>query len=54
MLSATRDLVLPTTITGSDPRPAWSTVALTLGANLARREVGPPEAAIPAADPRCA
>jgi 5-methyltetrahydropteroyltriglutamate--homocysteine methyltransferase len=113
MLNATRDLVLPTTITGSYPRPAWFTeglhrrpfkealgdsvfreqyldavscvlgeqvragldivadgdsrfdrtvggrswfysVAITLGANLVRRELGLPQAPVPAADPRFA
>jgi len=78
MLNATRDLVLPTTITGSCPRPAWFTeglhprpfkdalgdcarriafykcVAITLGANVVRRELGLPEAPVPAADPRFA
>ncbi len=28
MLNATRDLVLPTTITGSYPRPSWFTEGL--------------------------
>jgi hypothetical protein len=52
-LNATRDLVLPTTITGSYPRPAWfKCVAIALGANLVRRELGLPEAPVPAADPR--
>jgi hypothetical protein len=48
MLDATRDPVLPTTITGSSPRPQW----LTLGADIVRRETKLPEVAIPAADPR--
>ena len=55
MLDATRDLTLPTTVTGSWPRPSWfiyKTVAINLGANMVRRELKLPEVEIPAADPR--
>jgi hypothetical protein len=84
MLSATRNAILPTTITGSYPRPSWfvaglhgrpfkealgeslfreqyldavawrmrAVVAINLGANIVRRELGLPEVAIAAADPR--
>jgi hypothetical protein len=53
MLDATRDLAQPTTITGSTPRPPRLTcVAITLGADIVRRELKLPEVEIPAADPR--
>jgi hypothetical protein len=55
MLTVTRDLVLPTTITGSYPKPNWYTQGLHgrpfKVANLVRRELGLPEAPIRAADP---
>ena len=55
MLDATRDLVEPTTTTGSTPRPQRLTcVAITPGADIVRRELKLPEVEIPAADPRWA
>ena len=53
MLTVTKDLVLPTTITGS-----WiafyTCAALVQGTNIVRRELGRPEARVRIADPRYA
>ena len=52
MLDATRDLAQPTP-TGSTPRlPQLTCVAITLGADIVRRELKLPEVEIPAAPPR--
>ena len=45
MYRATRDIMLPTTITGSLPRPSWYT-------ENARKELGFPQAECLAADER--
>jgi hypothetical protein len=59
VLNATRDLVLPTTITGSYPRPSWflshtgtAVEPPEVVANLIRRELKLPEVEVLAADPR--
>jgi hypothetical protein len=65
MYKASAGIVLPTSIIGSLPRPAWHTregmsrrhaqykmVAMVLGTNLVRKELGLPEAECLAADPR--
>ena len=53
MLNATRELILPMTITGSYRRIAfYRAVAINLGANIVRRELKLPEVEITAADSR--